>query len=100
MKLSREWFEDTYNIWIYWQPREQIFGTIKKGQWGVFNWEARIDHRYRVTDQSIVGKAPTLESAKKIVETVLYETKTISYDPWEKYPFRAGRHNEITGGMW
>lgn len=89
MKQSREWFLDDYGTWIYWQPHEQIFGTIQVDRYGTHRWEARIDHRYRETDQSIIGKAPTLEAAKKIIKTILLETRTIQEDPWEEHPFDA-----------
>jgi hypothetical protein len=68
--MDTVWFEDQWKTHVFWVPRERILGTIKE-EGGLWKWEARVDHRYRITDQSILGKAPSLEAAKDIVESIL-----------------------------
>jgi len=77
--MDTEWFEDQWKTHIFWIPREQILGTVKEEN-GLWVWEARVEHRYRITDQSIMGKAPSLEAAKNIIEGILTDLGTLELD--------------------
>ena len=63
-------------------PGYAIYGTIflKDTKW---KWEARVvlGCRYDTSSDPICGYAPTLESAKRIVETLCYETGTCVKQP-------------------
>ena len=75
--MDIEWFEDQWKTHILWIPKEQILGTVVEEE-GLWLWEARVDHKYRITDQSILGKAPSLAAAKDIVEMILTNLEMIN----------------------
>ena len=59
-------------------PGYAIYGEIFKNLADKYHWEARVllDCRASIDKSPICGVALTLESAKKIVETLCYETNT------------------------
>ena len=81
MNKAGIWQEVDVNYFRFHAPGYAVYGTISfrdgkmDDQW---YWEARVMLGCRSDDSKpLTGYAPTLENAKKIVETLLYETNTV-----------------------
>jgi len=68
---------------MFHSPGYDVYGIVSINLNGCYLWEARVLVQYRATcDKApIRGISPTLEGAKKIVETLCYETGTCEREP-------------------
>lgn len=91
MNPAGEWEEVNSQYFIFLKKDYAVYGYVFKNNVGVWNgaydkpdaldwyWESRtrVDSREEFSAPPFFGYAPTLESAKKIVETLLFETETV-----------------------
>ena len=68
---------------MFHSPGYGVYGIVNTNLNGDYLWEAKVLAKYRGTcDRApICGIAPTLAGAKKIVETLCYETETCERKP-------------------
>jgi len=63
--------------YIFHYPNYAVYGTIfYKKEKNMYEWEARVMLNCRIGAGSIRGYAKSVDNAKKIVETLCYETDT------------------------
>ena len=70
--------------WRFCCPNHIVYGNVYEVnvQWrDKYKWEARVLLNCRYFTDPICGYAPTLDQAKRIVETLLYETDTVLEAP-------------------
>ncbi len=65
------------NEWVFLAPGYAVYGMISK-EGNLWRWSARVLLSRSSDNGPIDGLAPTLTGAKRIIETLLIETGTIT----------------------